>query len=98
MLSVEWITATLQTIKSKTLQHITLYPATTAHMVEDAVYEEWQELDCLLVQLWTLHPIRLQLMYRMGEGEGERDLRDHILSLLPELSRRGLVDLVEGTD
>jgi len=82
----------LQTIKSKTLQRITIYPASTL-VIGDAVYQEWQDLDRLLVQFQALHPLRLQVTYKAGE-EG---LRDNMPSLLTELTRRGLVDLVEDT-
>ena len=89
-LSVARITAALQTIESKSLQHISIHPA-TALTIEDAVHQEWQDLDRLLIQFCTLHPIRLEVMCG-------RDLRDHTSNLLPELTRRGLVDLVEATD
>ena len=91
--NVQRITAALQIIKSKTLQHISLHLG-TVDTIGDAVFQEWQDLDRLLVQFWTLHPIHLQVTYEMGEG----DLRDHLPGLLPELTRRGLVDLVEATD
>jgi len=56
----------LQTIRSKSLEHITIHPAIT----EDAIFQEWWDLDRLLVQFWTLHPIRLQVNYGVG---GEND-------------------------
>ena len=89
------MTAALRTIKSKTLQYITIHPATVL-TIEDPVHQEWQDLDRLLVQFWALHPIRLQVTY--GIKEGGIDLRDHIPTLLPELTRRGLVDLVAASD
>jgi len=94
-MSVAPITAALQTIESKTLQHIALHPG-VALTIEDAVFREWQDLDRLLAQSWTLHPVRLQVTYEIGEKG--RDLRDQMQSLLPELTRRRLVDLVGGTD
>ena len=87
------VTAALQTMKSKTLQHITIHPA-AAHAIEDTLFQEWQDLDRLLVQFWTPHPGRIQVIYEVNQ----RDLRDHMPSLLPELTTRGLVDLVEATD
>jgi len=48
-LSVQWITTTLRTIESKNLRHITIHP-TSAGTIEEAVRQEWQDLDRLLVQ------------------------------------------------
>ena len=91
-LSVGWITMALGTVKSEYLRKITIHP-TTAATIEDSIYQEWQELDQLLVQFWTTHSVRPRLAYRVGKGG--QDLRDCAPRLLPELSRRGLVDLVE---
>lgn len=94
---VRWIIAALQTINSKDLHQITihtyaaaLYAATDTDRIT-AVYREWQDLDQMLVQFWTTHSIRPQLAY---SGIGGRDMRDRVPSLLPELTGRGLVDLV----
>lgn len=54
---------------------------------------DWQDLDRLLVQIWASYSIRPWIMYETGK-EG-RDQKDHAPSLLPELTRRGFVDLVE---
>ena len=93
--SPQRITMALQTIESKKLQHITihLYNTTLEDPVEEMDHREWQDLDHLLVQLWTSHSIRPQAAYEVVGGG--KDLRDHAPSLLPELTRRGLVDLVE---
>jgi len=93
-LSVQWITMTLRTVESKTLRHITIQP-TTADTIEETVHQEWQDLDRLLLQFWITHSIRPQVVYRVGRGG--KDLRDHVPSLLPELTARGLVDLVEAS-
>jgi len=89
--SVQWITMTLQTVKSKNLRSITIY---ADHFVPVRVWEaarqEWNDLDQLLVQFWSTHSIRPRVMHPAG-----RDLRDRVRSLLPELTRRELVDLVE---
>ena len=52
--------------------------------------EQWLDLDRLLVQLWESHSIRLRVVY-LTRG----DLRDCIGSLLPEMTKGGLVDLVQ---
>ena len=86
----------LRTVESKTLQRITIHPHISAieGPIEETV-QEWQDLDRLLIQFWTSRSVRSQFVY--GRDEGGNYLRDHAPSLLPELTRRGLVDLVEHT-
>jgi len=90
--SVGWIVRALQTVKSKSIQFIGIYPPITLPERED-VHREWQDLDNLLVQFWISHSIRPRVQYTVGGGK--KDLRGRFPSLLPELTRRGLVDLVE---
>jgi len=92
--SVQWITTTLQTAESKNIRDITIslfYPF--PETIRGAVCQEWEDLDRVLVQFWTSYSIRPQVMY--AGRQGVKDLRDDVPSLLPELTRRGLVDLVE---
>ena len=48
----------------------------------------------MLVQFWTSHAIRPKIEYEAGE-EGE-DLKGLAPGLLPELTRRQVVDLLEA--
>jgi hypothetical protein len=91
--NVEQITTALQTVQSTNLQQITirLY-LVVANPVVEAVRQEWQDLDRLLVQFWTSRLIRPKIMYAAGK-EGN-DLKGLASSLLPELTRRGAVDLI----
>jgi len=84
----------LRTVESKSLQRITIHPhtATIQDPIEE-VAQGWQDLDRLLVQFWTSRSVRPQLLY--GHDKGGQDLRDRAPSLLPELTRRGLVEVVE---
>ena len=91
-MNVQWISMALKSVKSKNLQHITIHPV-IANTIEESVYQEWHDLDQLLVQFWTTHSIRPCLAYKMGKGG--KNLRDYAAGLLPELTGRGLVDLVE---
>jgi len=92
--TVQWITMALQTVKSKHLQHITIRQYTLLQEVtQEVVYQEWQDLDHLLVKFWASHSIRPEFTYL--EGKEGKDQRDYVQRLLPELTRRGLVDLVE---
>ena len=92
--NVRWVTIALQTVESKDLQRITLWPdiSTSVDAVEGTVCEEWQNLDRLLVRFWTSHSIRPQVIH--SPISGVKDISDHASSLLPELTRRGLVDIV----
>jgi len=85
----------LETVKSEYLRNITINP-TTSGTIEGGVYQEWEELDQLLIQFWITHSVRPRLEYRVGKRG--KYLRDCAPSLLPELTRRGLVDLVEVLD
>jgi len=92
--SVQWITMALQTVKSENLQSITIYlingfPET----IEEGPRQGLRDLDRLLVKFWITHSIRPRITYKLGNGR--KDPRDDVPSLLPELAERGLVDLVE---
>ena len=93
--NIYWVVAALRTVESKNLQQITirLHTATLRNSIEETDCQEWQDLDQLLVQFWTSHSIRPQLVY--SPNSGGREARDRAPRLLPELTRRGLVDLVE---
>lgn len=92
--NIRWIVAALQTVESKNLEQITIHTSTPPHRIPaETDDQEWQDLDRLLVQFWTSHSIRPQIVY--SPNSGGRDTRDRVRSLLPELTRRGLVDLVE---
>ena len=86
---------TLQTVNSKYLQSITIEPHDSSpETVEEEVYQEWQDLDRVLVQFWTSHSIRPKVNY-VPWTRG-KDLGDDLPVLLPELTRRGLVDVVKA--
>ena len=79
--------AALRTVESKNLQQITIHPY--AQEDEKMDHQELQNFDRLLVQLWTSHSIRPQLVYTLDNG------RAFVSGLVPELTRRGLIDLVK---
>jgi len=92
--TVQWITKTLQTVDSKNFQSITICPENNVpETVGEATHQEWNDLDRLLVQFWTSHSIRPQVTYVTDRGG--KDFRVDAPSLLPGLTRRGLVDIVE---
>jgi hypothetical protein len=89
---VQWITMTLQTAESINLEEIVIHPVNTL-IASESVYREWQDLDRLLLQFWISRSIRPKIRHKW-EGEG-CDLRDLAPRLLPELTSRGVVDLIE---
>jgi len=91
--NIRWVATALQSIESKNLQQITirLYPITPVDSIEEGDYRDLQELDRVLVQFWTSHSLRPRFVY--APEDGEKDTRDHLSRLLPELTRRGLVDV-----
>ena len=92
---MQWITTALQTVESRDLQHLTVQPPpnTFINETEEQVRRQWQDLDRMLVQFLASRSIRPKVMYEVGGGE--KDLRGHAPSLLPELTKSGLIDLVE---
>ena len=104
--SVEWITTALQTITAEhwDLREISIrmcYPivhkfsgagidADVREAVGEAGYGEWLELDRLLIQLWESRPSRLMIVFTE-----ERDMGSSTGCLLPEITKRGIIDLVE---
>ena len=90
--NTRWIIAALQTIESKKLEQITIYPINLKTVIDDAVHREWEDLDRQLVQFSTSHSIRTRVMYEVVDGRV--DTKNRVLSLLPELVRREFVDLV----
>jgi hypothetical protein len=99
---IEWVVTALQTItpKHRDLRQISIhipYRLTIAYdggsatqSIGDPVYEQWLGLDRLLVQLWESHSIRPRIVPMMKE-----DLRDCAGCLLPEITKRGIIDLVK---
>ena len=92
-LGAQWITRTLQTAESPNLEQVIIrYETLTAQ----SVYREWQGLDHLLLQFWTSRSIRPKIGYRRGKDI--RGLRELVPKLLPELTSRGVIYLIEIDD
>ena len=90
---VSWVNATLQTARSRNLRQIIIHiPATFRRSIDETARLEWQDLDHLLVRLWTTCSIRPVFTYEMkGEGTGPEA---QVPELLPELMSRGVIDVV----
>lgn len=89
---VGWINKTLQTAKSENLRQITLFSSIDPRRESDETARpEWQNLDHLLVQLWTTRSIRPALTYQKGWETSDFVVPSEVL---PELTRRGILDLI----
>lgn len=85
---VQWIATSLQTARPETLREITIFSYATFNVIQQAEHIEWQELDHLLVRLWTTYSILPKIRYeRKGEGS---DLAAFASRLLPGLTKAGI--------
>jgi hypothetical protein len=99
---VEWVITALQTItpEHRDLRHISIhlpYYLTLAVVLTnlrqtlgEAGFEKWLDLDRLLIQFWESRSIRPKVISMMNHGIG-----DHIGRLLPEITKRGVIDILE---
>ena len=56
----------------------------------------WADLDRLLVQFWEFHSVRTRVVHRQPRtGNGTGGTEDWVQYLLPEMMKRGVVDLTE---
>ena len=103
--SSEWVTATLKTItpQHRDLQQIAIYPDIWDHDdgagFEQIIYTtpgaQWLDVDRLLVQFWDSRSIRSKVMYLPVVENEKMEIKDRAGRLLPELTKRGIIDLVE---
>ena len=101
--SVEWVTLALQTITFTHQDHRELSinafydgffpnPVTDARqVVEESVYGEWLRLDDILVQLVDSRPV----CFTIHSSVQREELYGHLEHLLPEMTKKGTIDLVE---
>jgi len=104
-LSVEWAAVILRTItpKHQDLRQITIYvhfdstltstDADVRQTVGERFVGEWSDLDRLLVQLWESRSIPLKVISRTPNEE--QGTRDCVLCLLPEITKRDWMFVVE---
>jgi hypothetical protein len=100
--SVQWVITPLQTIvpEHRDLRQITIdvsYYSTRLRAgasVRRAIGEtncgQWSDLDCLLVQLSESRSIRPKVVCTAG-----RQMRHCVRRLLPELTKGGIIDLIQ---
>ena len=98
---VEWITTAFETIpKHRELQKISIgFPQFITSFGLDIIerapgYREWMDLDRRLVQFWESRPTGPKVISTAWVGPKE-EVRGYAEFLLPELTRRGAIDLAE---
>ena len=105
--SSEWIAKTLDTITSRhrSLQRISIHLPHIYHQItrEDGLTEraarmdfgiQWLDLDNILVRFWDSRSIRPKVVYPLTRNYKE-EMRNGAGHLLPEVTKRGIIDLVE---
>jgi hypothetical protein len=91
--NLQWAATTLQTIESENLQRITIDMSKLENLLKETVHQTWLDLDRLLLQFSESHSIRPEII--LSRGRGRTDFMNLMPILLPELTRRGIVDVVE---
>ena len=56
-------------------------------------HRQWMVLDLLLVQFWELRAIRPKIV--CGVPREKKWVYEYVGSLLPEITKRGIIDLVQ---
>ena len=91
---VQRITVTLQTAESINVEQIIIELTSTFRTpLAGPAHRKWEDLDRLLLQFWTSHSIRPQI--KLKNEKYRSYSRGAVLTLFPELTGRGIVDLVE---
>ena len=105
-LRVKWITLALQTIgdEHRNLRRISIevHPNLTRmragrdvrRTVGEGILEQCLDLDQILVHLWESYSIRPSVIRPRTRG-AEVGVVDRIEILLPEMTRRGMIELIE---
>ena len=104
--TITWIIMALQTITSKhrDFQQISIHfphnytlidiPDPGTNIFTGATYRQWSDLDRLLVQFWESRSIRPKVI-RSTPSKENSAMGECIEYLLPEITRRGILDLVD---
>jgi hypothetical protein len=104
--SVEWIAMAFQTItpKHQDVQQISIHipyylaidgaDANIRGTIGEADYRQWLNLDRLLVRFWKSRLIQPKVIW-ITETGGDRNIRDCLECLLPEVTGGGMVGLIE---
>ena len=103
---VDWTNVALRTItpEHQDLRQITIYlpydstlsgaGANVRRATGEQLFGQWLEFDHLLVQLWESRWIRPRILYYAPPGT-EKDISESVGCLLPDATKRGIIDLAE---
>jgi hypothetical protein len=92
---ISWAVSALKTITSshRDLQRISIYfPFSARDMVDQDTYDQWRDLDRILVHLWESHAIRVNPLFGVG-GEQREGVSEWAGALLPEANKRGMIEM-----
>lgn len=101
-----WTATTLKTIASKyrDLEQISIYVPSDPYSddgelagVEEAAYLQWSDLDHVLVQIWESCAVHTKVRYSEAT-EGWSATHKLIGGLLPEMTRRGKIQLIDSAE
>ena len=106
--NVDWVTTALRTITPKHLSvehisiHVRLYRSgptllgtNIGQTVGEPVLGQWPDLDRFLVHFWESRSIRPKVRALTSQAEEKQEKRDRVGLLLPEITARGIIDLIE---
>ena len=100
--TVRWMTLALQTITPdhRDFRQISIHVpkpyrpiANPPDLRQGSVYNQWMDLDRLLVQLWESRGIRPKVLYEASENK--EAMGEHIGCLFPEITERGIIELAD---
>ena len=93
--NIQWIIATLETAEASNLEQIIIRtPVGFQDRIGANVRQEWQDLDRLLVELWTSRSI-LPKIVLVTYARMRWDHVEFVMDLLPMVMDRGAIDMDE---
>lgn len=94
-----WITFALKTLtpKHRDLRQISLcipvHVSETFTQMSEETYRQYMDLDRILVKLFESNAVHVRIVCFMGGGEEE--VRERVERLFPEVTKRGIFELVD---
>ncbi|KAF9789223.1 hypothetical protein BJ322DRAFT_1017929 [Thelephora terrestris] len=92
------------TYKHSDLQKVSIYmdhycgePSNVRQAIGEEIYNQWMDLDRVLVRLWESNAIPTQIIYTTSRGKEAG--HEYVRGLLPEMTKRGIgeVGKISGT-
>jgi hypothetical protein len=73
--------------------HVPVYRGFITSSVDEEIGRQWVDLEYTLIRLWESHGVRTRVVY--DPGEEKEEAREYIKRLLPEVMKRGIIELVD---